>query len=147
METQNTTKREKLQLKLADILMSADGQPPQFLTAFEQLASLPLSEQYAWPVVESYEQIQAAVNTFTETRNKLVKELGVESPEGNGQFSIPPEKSDAFFQRINALLEGTVEISLSSPVVLPERVGGQLTPKQRLILVRANVLQKPATAA
>lgn len=137
----NNAKKEKLTLKVADMMMTDDFQSFPFLLAFEQLSNTALSEQFAWSVVESYECVQSAVKTFNEARSKLFKELGTEEPAGSGRFSVPIAALEDFNKRMDALLAGSIELPMTRKVILPQSCA--LTPKQRFLLVKAGIVQKP----
>ena len=98
-----------IQLKIADLLNSTD--------VLQKLAGKELKAKLAWQVGRMLKEAEKEIQSFNETRMKLINKYGSKDENGelvmdeNNNCKIEPESINNFSNELNELIASEIEIN------------------------------------
>ena len=92
-----------MEIKLRDII--------QAQRSYDELMSTKMPPKAAYWLMRSGRVIEREIKNFTETRDRVIKEMGEQGDEAD-TFKIPPNKLDEFTIQMDELLNVIVEVNI-----------------------------------
>jgi len=111
-------------MKVAEVLSSQES--------LRVLVETKMVARASFKVSLLVKKLEEYVKTYQESREKLIKEFGVESTESPGQFSFVPENQVKFVEQHTSLLDVVVDVNVNK--IKADDILGGIEPKHLLML-------------